>query len=311
MAVLFKRFGKRRRGGGQIGVFLAPEGVALARQRSGGEEPVLDIAVHRDCAGPAEWGAVLSQLAREHRLSGAPAVCVLHPGAYQLTQIEAPDVPPEELRGAVRWRLKEFLTYRVEDAVVDAFPLPQAGGRAGPAMMLAVAAPLRGVRAVAEAVEAAGLKVQAIDIPELALRNLAAQVPDQGGGIAVVSLTDDAGLITISQGDQLYLARALEFGARQLAGNPDGWGDALVLELQRSLDYYESQLASRPASRVLLAPMSGDRDALLARLREQLGASSFALDLGQVLELPEEVDPLVQARALFAVGGALRAEESA
>lgn len=285
--------------------------MAIARRPNDATEPVIDLLEFRPCPDPAQWGATLAALVRDHGLKGLETVAVLDPGDYQLTQIEAPEVPPEELREAIRWRLKEFLTYRAEDAVVDGFEVPQAKGRPGSRMLFAVAAPKKTVARVAEALEVAGLEPAAIDIPELALRNLTAEVPDQAGGVALVTLEDASGLITITQAETLYLARALEFGQQQLESNPAAYGDSLVLELQRSLDYYESQLAGRPASRVLVAPLAGDRDGLLARMNEQMGMASFGLDLGQLVELSQDAPAELQAQGLCAVGAALRREAAA
>jgi MSHA biogenesis protein MshI len=285
--------------------------IAVARRAGTDGEPAVDLVDARPVSDSSQWKPVLTQLVREHKLSRHTCVAVLDSSAYQLTQIEAPDVPASELRAAVRWRLKEFVTYRIEDAVVDAFGLPSAPGRSGSRLMLAVAAPARGVKLVVEALEGAGLVPEAIDIPELVLRNLAAQVPDQAGGVAVVALSDTGGVVTVSQGDVLYLARSIEFGGEQLRVNATGYGDNLVLELQRSLDYYESQLASRPASRVLLAPFGGDRDALLERMNSQMGIASFGLDLGQIVDCKTEIPLNLQAQALYAVGGALRPGQEA
>ena len=244
-------------------------------------------------------------------LAGTPSVAVLSPDYYQITQVEAPQVPAAELRAALRWRLKEFLPYSIEEAVVDGFALPQAPGRSGPAMMLAVSAQARDVGRVAEALSGAGLATEAIDIPELSLRNLAARVPDQAGGVALVALGDSTGLITISQGEDLYLARNLDLGESHLRADAVSAVEHLALELQRSLDYYESQLASSPASRVLLAPFQGDRDVLLERLNEALVVPSFGLDLEQLLECGVDLPMEAPAVLLCAAGAALRARGEA
>jgi MSHA biogenesis protein MshI len=285
--------------------------VAVARRAGSEREPVIDLIDVRTCAGPSQWKSALGQMVREHGLSQHACVAVLDQSAYQLTQIEAPEVPAAEVRAAVRWRLGEFVAYPLEDAVVDAFELPPVSGRSGPRLMLAVAAPAHAVRPVVDALDAAGLAPEAIDIPELVLRNLAAQVPDQAGGVALVAVGDSGGLITISQGELLYLARALEFGGEQLRSDADVYADNLVLELQRSLDYYESQLAARPASRVLLAPFDGDRDALLERMNTQMGLASYGLDLSQIVDCASEIPLDRQAQALYAVGGALRPRQEA
>jgi len=237
------------------------------------------------------------------------AVLVLPHTDYQLLQIEAPDVDPAELRAAVRWRIKDLIDYHVEDAVVDVIDVPQPEGRSGPRHMYAVSARLNHVRASAEAVDDAELDLEAIDVAEMALRNLAELAPEQGGGVALVALARSGGLVVISRGETLYLARHLEFGTDVLGGETPRYGDSLALEVQRSLDYYESQLSSVPASRVLLAPMGLDRSALLDQLQGQLAAPCFGLRVDQVMDIAEGVEEPEDYPALLAVGGALRQEQ--
>lgn len=224
-------------------------------------------------------------------------------------QVEAPDVDPSELRAAIRWRIKDLIDYHIDDAVVDVFEVPDPQGRGGARMMFAVAARLRFVQEVVDTIEASGLRPQAVDVAELALRNLAARVPEQAGGVALIALGERRGLITVCQGDSLYLARNLEFGSRELLDDGELRYESLVLELQRSLDYYESQLAGIPASRILVAPMSGPREALVEYLNRQMGAAAYGLDLEQILELEAPVPAAVQTSGLYAVGAALRREQ--
>ena len=62
---------------------------------------------------------------RAAALPRAPVSTVLRTDDYQLALVEAPDVPPAELRAAMRWRLKESIDFRVEDAVIDVFDVPR------------------------------------------------------------------------------------------------------------------------------------------------------------------------------------------
>ena len=83
--------------------------------------------------------------------------------------------------------------------------------------------------------------------------------------------------------------------------------DLLALEIQRSLDYYESQLGPSPIAQVALAPAPVPVPGLLPFLEKNLstGVRRFELDdLG--LDAPG-ADRADQARCLAAVGGALRA----
>ena len=229
---------------------------------------------------------------------------------YQLNLIDTPEVPAAELRAALRWRLKDYLDYPVEEAVIDGFEQPRSG-HGGRALTFAVSARASRLDELAGHIRAAGLELAAIDIPELALRNLAAEVPDQGGGVMLVVLNPNSGLITISRDEVLYLARNLEFGFEQMVGESEHFRDLLGLEIQRSLDFYDSQLAGRPISRILVAPMPGGRDGVIEHLNDQLGVVTFGLDLGQLLELDGEFADAAQARAMYAVGAALRQEGGA
>ena len=76
------------------------------------------------CNGQADWPrAVQSLLTRTH-LTGSP-VRVLLPGTlFQQIQIERPDVPDEELAGALPWAVKDFVTEPVMQLSCDYYELP-------------------------------------------------------------------------------------------------------------------------------------------------------------------------------------------
>ena len=43
---------------------------------------------------------------------------------YQMQLVEAPSVPREEMRSAVRWKLKDLLDYPVDAATIDVADVP-------------------------------------------------------------------------------------------------------------------------------------------------------------------------------------------
>ena len=114
--------------------------VAVVRRESTGS-PLLDryesIAFNAT-AGPDAAAAALRAL----NLPSMAISGVLQSSEYQLALVETPDVPPAELRAAMRWRLRDSIDFRVEDAVIDVFDIPpQSRGSQG-RMMYAVAARL-------------------------------------------------------------------------------------------------------------------------------------------------------------------------
>src|ERR1044071_3667210 len=124
MLSLFKRAGGAS---SQIGVFVTAEGVAAAQLSRAGAKPRLERCVYEPKADSDPVARVLARLPNRR----APTVSVLDPGGYRLLLVEAPDVPPDELRAAVRWRVKDLIDFHVDDAVIDVFEMPPhaRGGR--------------------------------------------------------------------------------------------------------------------------------------------------------------------------------------
>src|SRR5690606_10297963 len=110
-----------------------------------------------------------------------------------------PDVRPEELRSAVRWRIKDLLGFHIDDAIIDVFEIPDQRHQHRNRMMYVVAAKANAVQSRAEFLANAGLTIDVVDIPEMALRNLAMLLDEEQQGIALLHLDDTRGVITLSR----------------------------------------------------------------------------------------------------------------
>jgi MSHA biogenesis protein MshI len=241
-----------------------------------------------------------------------PASLVLSPGEYQLLPIDAPPVPPQEMKMAVRWRIKDLIDFPVDDATVDVIRLdpgvPESGGK-----LLAVVAHNQVLKRYIELAERARLALTAIDIPELAQRNLAALLETPDRVLALLSFTPQGGLLTLTRNGELCFYRRLEFNPSHLVGlDQDRLTmsfDRLALELQRSLDHIERQYSSLRLDRIVLAPPPAV-PGLADYLREQLYLPLELADLDHLFDgsLP---DPATLGHCWFALGGALRREEKA
>ena len=275
------------------------------------------IGLARVASVPA---ADLAGLCEAQKLQDAPLNEVLPAGQVKLQLLEAPPVEAQEMREAVRWKIKDLLDYDVEQAVVDVFSLPAEDGR--PKEVYAVYAHEDQVRQCVDLAESAGLNLRSIDISELAQRNIAARLPEDETGVALLSLQEAGGLLTLTRQGCLYLARDLDTGYRQLAqaatappagegglslgGMPEETLESLVLEIQRSLDYYESHFRRPPIKHLVIAPMPVPLPQLTEQIEQTLGLKARLLDLGEVIALPAEVDAARQAEGFFAIGAALR-----
>lgn len=240
-------------------------------------------------------------------LHGRPVNLLLAGADYQLLLVERPEVPAAELRAAVRWRIRELVSAPLDSLVVDAFALPDDAYRGRTPMAYCAVLARARMQALADWLTAAGLRLHSIDIPEMALRNLGLLAGAEGQNLAVLKLGARSGLVCVQHGGDLYMARRIEHGLDTRGAD----GAQLALEIQRSLDYFESQLGKGYLSRLLLLPVVDADAQLLAELGQRLSVRVERLALGQLFP----ASPLLtlpaaqQAAFLPALGAALRQEQ--
>ncbi len=268
----------------------------------------LIVAEYRPTEGGVDgWRRALRAAVQDHGLQRCPCVAVVPRDSYQLQQLEAPAVPDEELATAVRWRLKDVVEVPLEQAVTDVVTVPPGPSRSVSSMLYGVVARRERMDEYASVVEQAGLHPVVLEIRELVIRNIAALVPEQGGGVAVLAVDADEGLLVISREETFYLGRSLEIGADDLQAGDSGTVERLALEVQRSLDYYDSQLYGAPPSQVLLLPLTEfDDDAVARELDRQLGVRVAILEMEDWLQSPSGLSAGQQQRAALAIGAVLR-----
>ena len=263
----------------------------------------------------------LAAVCEAHKLDKQALSEVMAPGEFTLQLLDAPQVAEEEMRDAVRWKIKDLLDYDIEHAVLDVFEIPGLKEQGRMPQIYAVCAHEDKVRKCIEQAESADMALRYIDIPELAQRNIAARLADDEAGVALLNLQEDRGLLTLTQQSILYLARELDSGYRVLANTavandgalalsemPGEGLENVALEIQRSLDYYESHFRRPPIKTLLIAPLAQPLPELLEHIRSSLGLNVRMLDLAEMIDMPSEPNAQMQARAFYAIGAALRTE---
>ena len=125
----------------------------------------------------------------------------------------------------------------------------------------------------------------AIDIPELAQRNLSALFEEPNRGLAMVAFDAKGGRLTITYNGELYMTRYIDVGAAELAG-PNGASlrERVLLDIQRSLDNFDRNYSSIHLTRLLVGPLPGG-DEVVAYLAANLSLPVAAANLADVLDL--------------------------
>lgn len=292
--VKLPRVSGRRRQRDQL-VLAWAEGVFAyveARREAADLYHVQRFGVLRQGADPDEFSRQLASLGGR----GRSAQAMLRPVQYQILQIDAPAVAPEELRTAARWQIRDLVSQHVDDLTLDVLKVGDDQVRATGSLFV-VAAPNAEIRAVMQTAQALRCEVKVIDIHDLAQRNLQSALMRRQGGAerahAAVVMTDDSqALLTICARDELFYTRRIDLGAGFLQAD---WGQGaqaqelslasetdraqrLVVEVQRSLDLWDRTWPMLVLDRIYV--QAGARTAELAGwLGRELGQAVQPLDV--------------------------------
>ena len=142
--------------------------------------------------------------------------------------------------------------------------------------------------------------------PELALLNLTEDLADSEAGLAVFYLGERSSSINLLSDAALYLSRQLSYNKSASPENASG----AVLELQRSLDYYESQVGKPPCVRLMVMPLQPDTAPLMEELRQNLHLDIYSLNLNNLLTCNEHLSDELQQSVTIAAAAALRTADN-
>jgi len=314
-ARLFSLFQRSSREAGWTSVTLGNKGVYVAQAKYVGMRPQVTRCTFQ--AAAEVTSAVLEKMRKELQLENARFTTLLASNEYQLMMVEAPNVPVDELKTAIRWKIKDSLNYHVDDATIDVLQIPSGKyGSERPQSLYAVAASNETIRKRINLFEKAKIDLSVIDIPETAQRNIAALYETEGRGLALLAFNDEGGLLTITSDGELFLARRIDISIGQLSDADEAlrqqYQDRVELEVQRSLDYFDRQFHHISINRMLVS--APEEIGLAGLLGNNLGLPVEALDLAQgmdIIGVPELADSEFASHALHALGAALRLEKKA
>lgn len=297
---------------GWMSVAFAPDRLDFAhvRRRTGGKPEVLVLDSYKRSSDDAD---ALRRLRKQLALASYRCSTLLRVGEYQVMQVEPPELPAAELKEALRWQIKDMLSYPVEAATIDVLPIPADPAAAGRAKQVFAVAANNAIIAPRMALFAAAkVPLAAIDIPELAQRNVSALFEEENRGLAMLACDESGAMLTFTFRGELYATRHTEVPLAQLeqaeGERREQLFERIALEVQRSLDNFDRMNAHIRLPRLLISsPPSVP--GFVEYLREYLSMPVKELDLAQVLDfpaIPELSKPARQTQCLKVLGAALR-----
>ncbi len=289
-----------------VGIECLQDGIAIAKSEVCDGRRVVELCefISTDLDQDVPVDALVGDKVAALGLKNLPCNWVIPQKDYSLLLIEAPSVPAAELQQAVRWRVKDLIAFPIEEAVVDVLPLPEGVSRKSKMVYVAVTR-RQAVEQVMAVCRRASLKLHSIDIAEMALRNVIELRGLDHRGAAIVRLLPGGGNVALIRQGQLFMSRQFDiaYGGGLLDEIP---AEQLILELQRSLDYYERQMGQVPPAHIYLCGENIGPEKISEALTNGLSAELSALELEELLREPLNYESGVLQLCVGAIGGACR-----
>ena len=306
-------FGRRKKSSTLTSVVTRDTGVTISQI----EHTKKGNAVLHACdfiESPVDIDTDLGTMLKGRGLGKQHCSTLLPVGEYQLLLVDAPEVPPAELRSAIRWRIQNMINYHIDDAVLDVFDAQSNNPNTTHEQLHVVVAKSSTIKKHINQLEQAGVNLDIIDIPELALRNIAARLPEDKNGVVTLYFEQHHCLMTLTHNSDLFVSRKLDIGYQKLeesAANPQALINRLALEIQRSMDYYEHSYHQPHIRAMAILPIPAALYGFSDALQQTLGIDTRVLTMSDIVECNAEPDEHATAHCILAVGCALRNEEKA
>jgi MSHA biogenesis protein MshI len=250
-----------------IGIAFSGESVLLCALQKHDDEMqwVLDASFSH-----SNWQGQLADYVQRHKLANTDCYVSLTSHWYQLLQIDKPNVPESEVYAALAWPLKDLLPPNTNYVYDYLKPPAQVAGQS---KVSVVAIPHKDIESLGTGIYDANLNLQSILIEETATVELMPTSDD-----AVISLVQENGeeiVLNIVKNSQLYFTRRLK-GFENLGSYSEnelsmGITESLCIQIQRSMDYFESQLRQSPVRKVMLKLDTSLSEKLAIQIHENMG----------------------------------------
>lgn len=299
------------------------EGLAAAciTQRAA-QKPLLSNCIFQPQISDAK--TTVNQLLQQTNLTKDPAITLLDSSNFLLLLMQRPSVEEQELADAIRWQIKDQLGYPAEEAIIEILEIPGQQERGRLPMIYVIAAHQDAVKSSIQLLEDSKINLQYVDIPEMAQRNISSLLPEDFIGVALLNLQANHGLLTITHEGELYLSRTIDIGYEHLETHEEHAQETrglsleqssseletniskIVLEIQRSLDYYESHYGKPTIGNLVVAPLENKIPGFNEQLEQDLGVAVRSLNLEEIIDIDSSFEIELQAKCFSAIGAALR-----
>ena len=265
-----------------VGIALRQHSIAFFTKKNS-DDAELNTECHSINVENNSITATVKSLVDKHSLKGQCHL-VLSNSQSQIVQVEKPNVPDEEINGALKWQIKDLVSISPENMVVDYFDGPKLSG--GIEKVNVVCTSKSDLLELVTTLNGDKLTISTITTEEFAFASL---IPIHKDAVLMVCQqpNEEVNLLIIKDG-HLFFSRRLR-GLSQIATKSEselsmGVIDSLSLEIQRSSDYFERQLKQSPIQSIKVIVPIEHEEFLANKLAENTNVDVSLLTMPESFE---------------------------
>ena len=286
---------------GRVCLRTCEEGVSLAVSKLVGSNLTLQHCQFFSALDLVDTPDLVAEFIDKHHLQNVNCSLVLSPLEYHLLLTDVPQVSESEICDALWWKVKDLVNFSIDNAQIDYLELPNDDQVHRARKIYAVVANKSKVKAKVAWAQALGLNPTAVEIPETALLHIASKLCPDVVGTSILFVEAEQSLLMLMSQGHMYLTRTLQYNYLDRM-------EAVVLDLQRSMDYYESQIGKPPCQKVIVLPQQPHDSPMMSTLLSNMGVEVTTFDINQLVTSDNEISIEIQQHCLVAISGALRLE---
>lgn len=263
------------------------------------------VATEMPIASEDKIPEVLTQVIREFQLEQASTTLILPPNKLQSTQIEQSEMPAAEPEVALPWKVKDLINIPPQDMICDFVDQPLQPTGQQPKVQV-VATSKKYLESLIAPFHEAKAKISAITNEQFAIAKL--QETQNAAQLIFIQRQKADGILLIVKNQEICFGRKIRNTAGIIEMTPEqiqmGGSDTIAVEIQRSIDFYESQLKQPPIKNALIAMAGENVEALITELNKVLPVKSKLIPLNNI-----KSDTPIDSKFIAAVGGAIYMRE--
>ena len=292
-----------------IGVALYPTFIRIVKLKPDAEQDELAcvFAEQYPLERPEQLHELLNQVIVEQSLVGSNTVLIIPPDKVESVQIDMTELPVADVQASLPWKLKDLVSIPPQDMICDYIEMDiQPLGQQPKAQIMATSRQY--IESIIAPFHQHKVAIAGITTEQFVLARM--QSIENAAQLIYVQHRDMAGILLILKNQKICFARKIRGTDAVINMTPEQvkeyGADMIAIEIQRSIDYYESQLKQPPIKDVLIAFPGDNEDLIQDILNVNLPVKT---SLAKAHAAVKDDTGKVSLMYLAALGGALYAHQ--